>query len=123
MAGYLRELLRDITLVDHEEVEAGSESHIARIDIYNGIEALYAQGVLQDTHILALNNYFIGDSHWQLVPGIQELLSFALKQLEHKVGSEYTDESFIKRCLTKYPKYAKMQQVLVNDLIQMGDTL
>lgn len=122
MAGYVRELLRDLSLTDEEELGAGSDWHVHRIDLYEAITRLYDRGTLDDRHILALEKYYLGDSGWQTIPGIDELLSFALKQIEQYAGVEYTDEVFIKRCLTKYPNYSRIEQALVKNLIRLGDT-
>jgi hypothetical protein len=124
IAGYTRELLRDLSLLDVEDIEAGSELHIARTDLYSAIEALYAAHILTDAHILALNLYYMGNFQNQLmhVPNIEALLSFALKQITHYAGHEYSDAAFIQRALLRYPKYKTIREALMQNLEKMGDT-
>lgn len=122
MAGYVKELLQDQSLFDGEDMEAGSELHIARIDLYSSLEALYKKGVLDDRHLIALNLYYLGDHRAQLltVPDVEALLSFAMRQLAEFSG--YTDELFIKHALTRYPKYATLEKVFIRNLEKIGET-
>lgn len=125
MSGYVRELLRDCSLYDHENIGVGSELHIKYIDLYHALDKLYKQGLIDDRHVLALDFYYHGDMVGQLhkVSGVQELLSFVLAQIANEAGYEYSDESFVSLALTQhYPQYKRSEVAFVRNLQKYGDT-
>lgn len=123
MAGYLRELLSDLAIASVHE--AGSDAHHAMLDIEIAISSLRSQHRLSEGHLLALDLFYSGNRGLLLtqIPNARELLSYALKQIASTAGHEYSDEHFIDKALTRYPKYGKIKQALVNKLENYGDTL
>jgi len=101
-------------------MEAGSDLHVTRIDLYHTLDTLYKKGVLDDRHILSLDLYFTKCIGLRNIPDVETLLSFALKQLAEHSG--YTDEVFIKRALSKYPKWSTIKNALVQNVEKLGDT-
>jgi hypothetical protein len=124
MAGYVKELLLDLTLFEQEDMGqfVGTDFHHTRLDLLSALEKLYQNNQINDSHILALALFLDGSSKESLflyVPNAVELLRFCLKQLEHE--SMYTDDEFIQWALTTRQNYVKIKSALVRDLISIGD--
>ena len=140
LAALIKELLTDLVhnkIVHHDvaklvesghsvawEYLPGWEEHCnTKCDIQVSLKSLYSMGAVDRRDILILSKFMSGYSIAELsinAPDCRERLISTLALLED--ATRYTDDRFLERVITKYPKYKETKEAYRNKLIEAGRT-
>lgn len=136
MAALMREILEDIVqnkVVRHDTdrlVESGhsiaweylpgwEDQCIAQCDVSVALKHLVVTAQVDRRDIIALQQFMSGKSISEIaLPDARERLVRVLALLEET--TRYTDERFLERVITKYPKYRKTKDAYLQRLQEHG---